>query len=188
MGLLDRVLGKRNSTAEQMNSATTAKDKQSNQAIFLDADASSSLGDVSFMRRSNTIRRTFPGNVDNPSGGEMVQDVASMESQLNTLTPSLPGAGNPTETARTGGVPKKVKKTFAQQMSKDQLAAKLKGSAIKAPATNAAPKVVAASRTEAEIDSSSISEQPPRLSPAAVKPGDTSPFRSMVKEVTSGLI
>ena len=41
-------------------------------SFFLDADKSSSLGDVEFMRRSNTIRRTFPGTVENPGMKERI--------------------------------------------------------------------------------------------------------------------
>jgi hypothetical protein len=56
---------------------TPAKPAPKQESFFLDADASSSMGNVEFMRRSNTIRRTFPGNADSPGDKEMVAEVAS---------------------------------------------------------------------------------------------------------------
>ena len=99
--------------------------------FFLDADKSSSLGDVDFMRRSNTIRHTFPGTVDNPGMKERFEDVASMEAQMGKVSDGLPESSGGQSVARVDpGVPKPVKKTFAQPMSQQQLQDRLKGSAV----------------------------------------------------------
>ena len=100
-------------------------------SFFLDADKSSSLGDVDFMRRSNTIRHTFPGTVDNPGMKERFEDVASMEAQMGKVSDGLPESSGGQSVARVDpGVPKPVKKTFAQPMSQQQLQDRLKGSAV----------------------------------------------------------
>ena len=91
-------------------------------SFFLDADKSSSLGDVDFMRRSNTIRRTFPGTAENPGMKERIEEVASMEAQMAKVSEGLPEAGGNQSVARVDpGVPKPVKKTFAQPMSQQEL-------------------------------------------------------------------
>ena len=91
-------------------------------SFFLDADKSSSLGDVDFMRRSNTIRHTFPGTVNNPGMKERFEDVASMEAQMGKVSDGLPESSGGQSVARVDpGVPKPVKKTFAQPMSQQQL-------------------------------------------------------------------
>lgn len=88
MGLFDRLLG----GSKSVTTNTQAKPAKQEEAFFLDADASSSMGDVNFMRRSNTIRRTFPGTAANPAGGERVEEVASMESRLEKMSPGLGAA------------------------------------------------------------------------------------------------
>ena len=74
MGLFDRLLGKPASSIKVAAQAQAKPDPEE-KSFFLDADASSSLGDVKFMRRSNTIRRTFPGNADSPGEKELVAEV-----------------------------------------------------------------------------------------------------------------
>ncbi|MEB3318602.1 MAG: hypothetical protein VKO39_10755 [Cyanobacteriota bacterium] len=184
MGLFDRLLGNRGAgTAGKpgvkvAGSAAEANPQKTDNAFFLDADSSSTLGDVNFMRRSNTIRHTFPGNADSPGGKEMVAEVASMEARLERMTPGL--AGTSTETSTdvnlTGGIPKPVKKTFAQPMSASQLAERLKGSAVSGVNNPGAP---ATSRKPAK------SEGDAAASPAAGKPGAIDPFKAMAKDLNS---
>ena len=101
MGLLDRLLG----GSKSVTGTTPAKPAPKQESFFLDADASSSMGNVEFMRRSNTIRRTFPGTADSPGNKEMVAEVASMESRLEKATPGLGGAtSQEAEINLTGGV------------------------------------------------------------------------------------
>ena len=75
MGLFDRLLGG-NKSVSVTGAAKPAKKQE--EAFFLDADASSSMGNVEFMRRSNTIRHTFPGTASSPGDKELVEEVASM--------------------------------------------------------------------------------------------------------------
>jgi|LakMenEpi03Aug12_release.lakeMendotaPanAssembly.Ray.scaffolds.fasta_scaffold00018_50 hypothetical protein len=187
MGLVDRLLGNRNADnasgsnpprdgVKVAGSAAEANPKKSDNTFFLDADASSTLGDVNFMRRSNTIRHTFPGTSDSPGNKEMVAEVASMEARLEKMTPGLAGINPETDPQvnLTGGVPKPVKKTFAQTMSASQLAEKLKGSAVGGVNKPGAPAV---SRKSAEADSDQSA------SPAASKPGAIDAFKAMAKDL-----
>jgi len=180
MGLFDRLRGlgqPSDNVAKVAASAAEANPSKTDNAFFLDADSSSSLGDVNFMRRSNIIRRTFPGNADSPGDKEMVAEVASMEANLQKMTPGL--AGTPleesVEVSLTAGVPKPVKKTFAQQMSSSQLAQKLKGSAL-AVNTPGGP----AARQASESD-----ETTPAPGSAAARAGAIDPFKAMARDLNS---
>ena len=157
-------------------SAAEANPKKSDNTFFLDADASSTLGDVNFMRRSNTIRHTFPGNADSPGEKEMVAEVASMEARLEKMTPGLAGTSEETnpDVNLTGGVPKPVKKTFAQPMSAAQLAERLKGAAVGGVNKPGAPAV---SRKSQEGGGDQASSQ------ATSKPGAIDPFKAMAKDL-----
>jgi hypothetical protein len=171
MGLFDRLLGGNKS----VTSTTPAKAAKQEEAFFLDADASSSMGDVNFMRRSNTIRRTFPGTADNPGGKERIEEVASMEARLEKVSPGLGGTVDvEQEINLTGGVPKPVKKTFAEQMSKAELDQRMKGSAV---AVNT-PGVAAPKKA---VDSSDA--QPQISSPSTAKPGDINAFKGWAKDL-----
>lgn len=184
MGLFDRLLGNRGAGAagkqkvKVAGSAAEANPQQTDNAFFLDADASSTLGDVNYMRRSNTIRRTFPGNADSPGEKEMVAEVASMEARLERMTPGLAGTATETnpEVNLTGGIPKPVKKTFAQPMSPAELAERIKGAAVSGVNNPGAP---ATTRKASKGAGDSAS------SPAAGKPGAIDPFKAMAKELNS---
>ena len=180
MGLFDRLLGSRSSgvnNSGQSEPAKAKKAKKAEDAYFLDPDASASMGDVNFMRRPNTIRRTFPGNADSPGQKEMIQEVASMEARLETMTPGLAGTSTDTEVDvnLTGGVPKPVKKTFAQQLSPAQLAQRMKGSAVSVNQPGGAPSARQAKASESED----------AASPAAGRAGSIDPFKSMAKDLNS---
>jgi len=179
MGLFDRLLGSRPSTEKVSDAGRAAKSKKEEEAFFLDSDASSSLGNVEFMRRSNTIRRTFPGNADSPGEKEMVMEVASMEARLEVSTPGLAGESLESDTRvdLTGGIPKPVKKTFAKTMSQAELDQRKRGAAVavNAPAA-AAPAPRQASTTEPGSDQ-------PRITQQGGKPGDINPFKSMAKDL-----
>ena len=189
MGLFDRLLGNRASgpvgqgkagqpSVKVASSAAEANPQKTDNAFFLDADASSTLGDVTFMRRSNTIRHTFPGNADSPGDKEMVAEVASMDARLERMTPGLAGITPDTngDVNLTGGVPKPVKKTFAQQMSPSQLAERLKGSAVSGVNTPGAPATTRKTAKKEGDQSSSL---------AASKPGAIDPFKAMAKDLNS---
>ena len=177
MGLFDRLLGSRSSEVKISGQSEPAKAKKAEEAFFLDPDASTSMGDVNFMRRPNTIRRTFPGSADSPGQKEMIQEVASMEARLETMTPGLAGTSTDTdlEVNLTGGVPKPVKKTFAQQLSPAQLAQRMKGSAVSVNQPGGAPSARQAKASESED----------AATPAAGRAGSIDPFKSMAKDLNS---
>jgi hypothetical protein len=173
MGLLDRLLGTKSFKSSPDAAKPAAKAQE---AMFLDADESSSLGNVDFMRRTNEIRRTFPGTADNPGLKERVDVVASMEARVERLTDGMPGTeAKDTGVDLTGGIPKAVKKTFAQTMTADELSQRLKGSAI--GGVNV-PGVAATGRK-----ASSDADQP-EISRQGARPGAIDGFKGMAKDIT----
>ena len=178
MGLFDRLF----SSGSGANSASSGpKAKKPTETVFLDPDQSSSLGDVSFMRRSNTIRRTFPGTADNPGDKEMVAEVASMEAKLEKVSDGLPGAeASEQAMSLTGGVPKPVKKTFAKTMTQAELDQRKRGSAV---GVNV-PGGPAAIKKEKEEKSAAPSQPSAGATPLnTAKPGAIDPFKQMVKDL-----
>ena len=200
MGLFDRFRKK------------PGESDEGDKSFFLDSDKSSSLGDVDFMRRSNTIRHTFPGTVDNPGMKERFEDVASMEAQMGKVSEGLPEAGGNQSVARVDpGVPKAVKKTFAQPMSQQQLQDRLKGSAVStnvpgttsktAPIATAAPVAnpsqpapqpagsaqwapAPAMKTVAPAPGSKVNKDSSgNVTPGSAKPGSIDPFKDMLKDI-----
>jgi hypothetical protein len=180
MGLFDRLF----SSGSGANNAPAAKPqpRKKTEAVFLDADASSSLGDVNLMKRANTIRHTFPGTADNPGNKEMVAEVSSMEAKLEKMSEGLPGAAlREAELNLTGGVPKPVKKTFAQQMSPAQLEQRKRGSAL---GVNV-PGGQAAVKKDPEQAAAAPGAQPQITQQSPAKPGAIDPFRQMVRDLNS---
>lgn len=58
------------------------KDKgpeQPKEAFFLDDDSAKSLGDIEYMRKPSTVRRTFPKSVSSPEKKEYVQETSAMD-------------------------------------------------------------------------------------------------------------
>jgi hypothetical protein len=177
MGLFDRFRGKGAgaSSPKVAGSAAEANPTNKDDAFFLDADSAKSLGDVQFMRRSNTIRHTFPGTSDSPGNKEMVAEVASMEARLEKMSPGLAGL-NPTEAdvKLTDGVPKPVKKTFARQISQAELDQRMKGSAVAVNAPGVAPAALRKPKEEIAQPSGDTS---------GAKPGAIDPFKSMARDL-----
>jgi|Wag4MinimDraft_19_1082662.scaffolds.fasta_scaffold07433_2 hypothetical protein len=182
MGLFDRLFSSGSSTSQPTAGPQARKPAETK---FLDADEASSLGDVTFMRRSNTIRRTFPGTADSPGGKEMVAEVASMEARLEKASDGLPGTETPEESMNlTGGIPKPVKKTFAKPMTQAELDQRKKGSAL---GVNV-PGVAATARQEkaSEQASSGAAGVPSAASALnTAKPGAIDPFKQMVRDLNS---
>jgi len=181
MGLFDRLLGNRSASVTNVSGQSgPAKPKAAQEAVFLDPDASSSLGNVEFMRRSNTIRRTFPGTADSPGNKEMVAEVASMEAKLEVMSPGLAGI-NPDQDVNvdlTGGIPKPVKKTFAKPMTQAELDQRKRGTAV---ASNE-PLAAAPVARKAELKEEAPSQQP-QITQQGAKPGDINPFKAMAKDL-----
>jgi hypothetical protein len=108
----------------------------------------------------------------------MVAEVASMEARIEKMTPGLAGI-QPAEkdsVKLTGGIPKPVKKTFAQTMSAAELNKRMKGSAVNS--TNS-PGGAAAGKQQKEMEAQSQ----PQITQQASKPGNTDPFRSMARDL-----
>jgi hypothetical protein len=180
MGLLDRFLKGGSSAGAEAPAPRTKKPKKEAESFFLDADSSGSMGNVDFMRRSNTIRRTFPGTVDNPGNKEMVAEVASMEASIEKLSEGMPGTEIvETSIDLTGGVPKPVKKTFAQTMSAAELDQRMKGSAVGVNVTGG-PAVI---KLEQEAVAAEKASQPQITQTSNAKPGAIDPFKQMAKEL-----
>lgn len=163
MGLFDRFRAK-------PGQAENTSDKP----FFLDSDAAQTVGDMSYLRSSNTIRRTFPKSASSPEGGELVQEVGAMSARVTKARGGVPearaAAGNnspATVTAPTTGG--KVRKTFAQTMSPQELAQRLRGGSVKSR------KAAAAAQQGRAVPKAAASK----------KPGSIDPFRSMVRDVTS---
>lgn len=185
MGLFDRLF----SSGSGANSAPSGpKARKPAETVYLDPDQASSLGDVTFMRRSNTIRHTFPGTADSPGNKEMVAEVASMEAKLEKVSEGLPGAATDSgPMSLTDGVPKPVKKTFAQPMSQAELDQRKRGSAlgVNVPGGPAAIKQEKEQQAAAAGSGAqpAVASQPSALN--AAKPGAIDPFKQMVKDLNS---
>ena len=55
-----------------------------NKDFFLSPDESQTLGDINYMRKSVRVRHTFPKNLKNPDGFEIVKEVSSSEDKAVT--------------------------------------------------------------------------------------------------------
>ncbi len=178
MGLFDRLFKGDSTSAE----SAPAKAKKESETFFLDADASSSMGNVDYMRRSNTIRHTFPGTADNPGTKEMVAEVASMEASVEKMSDGLPGTEAPEAPINlTGGVPTPVKKTFAQPLTTGELDQRKKGSAVGVNVPGG-PAVI---KLEKEAKAAQQQEQPKISQLTTAKPGAIDPFKQMAKDLNS---
>jgi hypothetical protein len=179
MGLFDRLLGSRSPSVKISGQSSGDKPKKDEETFFLDADASSSLGDVNFMRNPKTIRRTFPGSADSPGNKEMIAEVGSMEARLEKMSPGLAGINPDTDVTvdLTGGVPKPVKKTFAQQMSKAELDQRTRGAAVAVNAPGSAPRKPASSGEQ--------NDEQPKITQQGGKAGDINPFKSMARDLNT---
>ena len=166
MGLFDRF------RAKPGQSENTSDKKP----FFLDNDAAQTVGDMAYLRSSNTIRHTFPKSASSPEGGEVVQEVGAMEARVTKATGGVPearaaAASNAPAAVvapNTGG---KVRKTFARTISPQELAQRLRGGSVKEKKAAAAPPPPQG-RTVAK-------------SALGNKPGSIDPFRSMVRDVVT---
>ena len=74
---------------------TTPVQPQRKEAFFLDNDAAKTLGDTEFMRKPITIKRTFA------KGGELVQEISSMEKRKASNNGVSPSKGKESTTSQT---------------------------------------------------------------------------------------
>jgi hypothetical protein len=107
----------------------------------------------------------------------MVQEVGSMEARLEKASEGLPGAQvSEKPTSLTGGVPKPVKKTFAEKMSGAELSQRLKGAAVGGVNVPGAP---ATTRRAAQPGATSQ----PAVSLQQAKPGAIDPYKEMLRDL-----
>jgi hypothetical protein len=192
MGLFDRLL-KSGSKNDGQQGLPKDRVKEKAEAFFLDSDASSSYGNVDYMREAKTIRRTFPGTADNPGNKELVTKVDAMDVMVGTRSKGL-GDEKPNEepsipSVLSSGIPTPVKKTFAEVMTKEELDQKLKGNALRTAGVNApmAANAAPVGRKE-ELKSEAPTMQPVQQMPTrtpSTKPGSIDPFKDMVRDLNN---
>ena len=192
MGLFDRLL-KSGSKNDGQQGLPKDRVKEKTEAFFLDSDASSSYGNVDYMREAKTIRRTFPGTADNPGNKELVTKVDAMDVMVGTRSKGL-GDEKPNEepsipSVLSSGIPTPVKKTFAEVMTKEELDQKLKGNALRTAGVNApmAANAAPVGRKE-ELKSEAPTMQPVQQMPTrtpSTKPGSIDPFKDMVRDLNN---
>ena len=182
MGLFDRLLNQDSQDSDNtIKPRKPAKEKPSE--YFLDADSSSSLGNVDYMREAKTIRRTFPGTVDSPGTKEQIMTVAAETESLDKRSEGLGGDVRKVDDSinLTAGVPKQVKKPFAEQVSTAEMNERLRGIAITGVNTPASANAAPVARKEI------LKEEEPKASTAKAspsnKPGSIDPFRQMVRDL-----
>ena len=181
MGLFDRLLKQDSQDSDNtIKPRKPAKEKPSE--FFLDADSSSSLGNVDYMREAKTIRRTFPGTVDSPSTKEQIMTVAAETESLDKRSDGLGDARKVDDSINlTAGIPKPVKKTFAEQVSTQEMNNRLRGIAITGVNAPASPNAAPVGRKEI------LKQEEPKASTAKAsasdKPGSIDPFRQMVRDL-----
>ena len=186
MGLFDRLLRTESKDSNnEIKPRSPAKAKA--QEFFLDADDSQSLGNIDYMRESKTIRHTFPGTVDSPGTKERVMEVAAKQTSLSKKTEGLGGEIKQEESyAINAGVPKAVRKTFAEQVSSDEMKKRLQGTAASGAAssvnTTANAKATLLGR-KAELKPKGKPEAVVGEAPTSNKPGSIDPFRAMVRDL-----
>ncbi len=76
VGFIKNIFGGKSDDNNQ-NGEQAKREKQ--KAFYLNPDEAKTLGDIDYMRKSNTVRRTFPKSLGNPEGGEQIEEVSAME-------------------------------------------------------------------------------------------------------------
>lgn len=188
MGFFDRLRKSRSDTATSaVNKAPASpKKKKEDDSFFLDADASVSYGNIGYMRESKPIRHTFPGNLDNPGNKECVTIVDAKSSTIDTKSERLGDPSQEDRSVRVGsGVPKAVKKTFAQSLTKETYDQRRKreGAAVGVNALRAPNSIKRERKPELNKDQDEQVFKPE--SSWSTKPGSIDPFRAMVRQLNN---
>ena len=182
MGLFDRLL--KTESKESDNTIEPRKSaKPKAEEFFLDADDSYSLGNVDYMRESKTIRRTFPGTADSPGTKERIIEVAAETESLSKRSEGLGGVvAQEQSVSVNAGVPKPVKKTFAEQVSSSEMKKRLQGTAVTGVNAAIAPDAAPLAR-KAELKPKEQSSAQAGETSSSNKPGSIDPFRQMVRDL-----
>lgn len=105
-----------------------------------------------------------------------------MEARVEKLSPGLPGSEVQEESVNlTGGIPKPVKKTFAERLSEAELNQRMKGSAVGVNVTGG-PAAIQQEKAKASLDAA---QQPAITNQATSKPGSIDAFKSMAKDLNA---
>ncbi len=188
MGFFDRLRKSRSDSATKaVNEKPAApKKKKDDNSYFLDADASTSFGDLDYMRESKPIRHTFPGTADNPGNKESVIIVDAKDSKIDIKSDGLGDPSTDQGTVRVGsGVPKAVKKTFAQSLSRDDFDQRRRGEGASF-GVNSIRAANSGPRRERKAELKNEEEQTSKPQSAwNTKPGSIDPFRAMVRQLNN---
>ena len=95
-GFITKLFGKKNNN-------------QSQEDFFLDRDSASSLGNVDYMRKSKTVKRSYPkaaGKI-NDIAGETEKSVSSMRKRENVNVAENKTAENKTTASPSSSIPSK---------------------------------------------------------------------------------
>lgn len=76
-GFIKRLFGSKQN--DEGSNAQPKPKKERPKAYFLDPDSAKTFGDIDYMRKVETVRKTFPKTRDNPKGSESVVEVSSIE-------------------------------------------------------------------------------------------------------------
>ena len=173
MSFLDRLLNRNSSDTSAK--PKVADDKKT--SFFLDSDSSSSLGNVNYMREAKTITHTFPGTVSSPGDKKLVFEVDAMDAKLEERSQGLGGMPSQEEKElyppMQTGVPKPVKKTFAEKITQNEMNRRLRGSAI----TDTSKNAPTAAKPTSAIPKTGVGR--------SNASGSIDPFRAMARDLNS---
>lgn len=75
VGFIKNLFG---SKSEDNDSGEQPKRKRQ-KAFYLDPDEAKTYGDIDYMRQPNQTRKSFPKTLNNPEGGEIVEEVSALD-------------------------------------------------------------------------------------------------------------
>ena len=155
--------------------------KESKEAFFLDDDSAKSLGNLEYMRKPSTVRRTFPKTVSSPEKKEYTQETSAMDKVYVQSQGKIPLAG---------GIKPKVRGNGQIQPKTISQSSFVAPSAPQAPAAVPEPAAPDPAATTPE-PSQAVSEEKPQPS-FKPQPADTAKrtpdsnmdmFRNMAKKM-----
>ncbi|MFN3360720.1 MAG: hypothetical protein ACK421_04725 [Pseudanabaenaceae cyanobacterium] len=86
---------------------------QSEDSYFLDPDTAKTLGDINYMRKPSTVRRTF-AKTKTGGGGEVVLQVSSLEKQVVAVQQEAETAANSNNTTPSQFTPRPTDRRTAK--------------------------------------------------------------------------
>ncbi|MGL4882619.1 MAG: hypothetical protein ACRC8K_16405 [Waterburya sp.] len=85
-----------------------------NKDFFLSPDDAQTLGNINYMRKSVRVRHTFPKNLKNPNGFEIIKEISSSEGKsvgnlLKNVTETVLSQITPTNDTNNNSSPEPIK-------------------------------------------------------------------------------